>query len=121
MARGVGMYNKNWFSIKQGKDLIYESIIRILMTTPGERVMRPTFGVGMRNKVFMPITADTLQDLAVEIHSKLAEIETRIKIIEVQTEYIEENHALRIHLYTQRIDNTETEEITLNYDIPEGM
>lgn len=119
MARGVAIYSKNWFVIKQGKDLIYESIIRILLTSPGERVMRPTWGIGMRKKVFMPLTPDILQDLAVEIHSKLTELEPRVKILEVQTEYIESEHALKIHLFTQRIDNTEIEEIILNYDIPE--
>ena len=121
MARGVGFINKDWFAIKQGKDLIYESIIRILMTSPGERVMNPTFGVGMRNKVFMTITADTLQDLAFEIHSKLVQFENRIKVVEVQTEFDESDLALKIHLFTQRTDSTETEEITLSYDIPEGI
>ena len=119
MARGIGFYGKDWFSIKQGKDLIYESIIRILMTTPGERVMDPEFGVGMRNKVFMSITADSLQDLAVDIHSKLETYEPRIRVIEVQTEYKEDEKALKIHLYTRKIDSTEIEETTLSYDVPE--
>lgn len=118
MARGLGFYNKPWFAIKQGKDLIYESIIRILLTSPGERVMDPTFGVGMRKKVFMTLTPDNLQDLAVEIHSKLSNEEPRIKILEVQTEYLEEDHALRIHIITQRVDDTSQEEITLKYNIP---
>jgi phage baseplate assembly protein W len=121
MARGYGFYNKDWFAIKQGKDLIYESIIRILMTSPNERVMTPTFGVGMRSKVFMTITPDTLQDLAVEIHSKLVQFENRIKVTEVQTEFNEDDLSLKIHLFTQRIDSTEIEEITLSYDIPEGV
>lgn len=117
MAVGVGFYNKPWFAIKEGKDLIYESIIRILMTSPGERVMRPQFGVGMYRKIFKLITPDMLQDLAVTIHSAIRNYEPRVTVVDIQTEFIDPD-IVKVHIITEKEnDPTLTEEVTLNYTV----
>lgn len=117
MAKGVGFYGKDWFAIKQNKDLIYESIIRILMTSPGERVMRPTFGVGMPRKVFQLVTPDMLQDLAVQIHSALRNFEPRVSVVDVQTEF-QEPDIVKVHIISEKPDDpTQNNTLTLNYTI----
>lgn len=119
MAKGVGFYSSDpddWFKIKQGKDLIYESIIRILMTTPGERVMRPAFGVGLNRSLFSLATPDTLQDLAVAIHSALENYEARAKVLDVQTEL--DDNIIKIHIFMEKeTDPDEVEELTLKYNL----
>jgi phage baseplate assembly protein W len=118
MSRGVGFYNKDWFSMKEGKDLLYESIIRILMTAAGERVMRPAFGAGMRDRLFKLATPDYLQDLAIDIHSALLQYEPRVVVKEVQTELDENEGIVRIKIICERADDPdETEIITLKYDV----
>lgn len=112
MSRGVGFYNKNWFAIKEGKDLLYESIIRILMTTPGERVMRPDFGAGMKNNLFELIAPDFLQDLAISIHSSLIRYEKRLVVKEVQTEFDSEYGIIRVRIISERDDDPDETEVT---------
>lgn len=115
MSRGVGFYNKDWFAIKEGKELLYESVIRILMTSPGERVMRPSFGVGLNKQIFATLTPDTLQDLAIALHTSLANYEKRVTIEDVQTELVEDN-VIKIHIYMRYIeDPSRTEQFSLKY------
>lgn len=113
MSKGCGFYFKDWFVIKEDKDLIYESLIRILMTAPGERVMTPSFGVGVSRKLFKLVTPDMLQDLAVSIHSALRTYEPRITVVEVQTEFVEPD-ILKMHIITEKPnDPTQTQTTTL--------
>jgi phage baseplate assembly protein W len=119
MSKGIGFYKKNWFSVKKDEELLTESIIRTLMTNPSERVMRPSYGVGIQGKIFSTMNASTLQDLAVAIHAALAKDEPRLKITEVQTELAEDN-IIKIHIIFQQPQNiNQTETITLKYDIGE--
>jgi phage baseplate assembly protein W len=118
MARGVGFYGKDFFSMKSGKDLLYESIIRILLTSPGERVMRPTFGAGMKSQLFNLVTPDYLQDLAITIHSSLIENERRIVVKEVQTEFDETEGIVKVKVITERQDDPDEDEvITFRYNV----
>lgn len=118
MSKGVGFYSKDWFAIKENKDLLYESIIRILMTTPGERVMRPDFGAGMRDNLFELVTPDFLQDLAISIHSSLMRYEPRLKVKEVQTEFDSDQGIIKVRVISERDDDPDEVEVTtLNYNV----
>lgn len=119
MAKGVGFYGKEGFAIKQGKDLLYESIIRILMTSQGERVMKPNFGVGLNRSLFEVVTPDILQDLAITIHNAINSYEKRVEVVDVQTELGEAQDAVRIHVYMRNTDrpDSEIEELTLKYTL----
>jgi uncharacterized protein len=116
-AVGVGFYFRPWFSIKKDKDLLYESMIRILMTSPGERVMSPSFGAGIRRKLFQRMSPDVLQDLAVNIHSQLRTFEPRVIVVDVQTQFIEPD-ILSIHVISEKAtDPTQTTTTTFNVNI----
>jgi phage baseplate assembly protein W len=118
MSKGVGFYNKDWFAIKENKELLYESIIRILMTAPGERVMRPDFGAGMRDNLFELIAPDFLQDLAISIHSSLMRYEPRLIVKEVQTEFDSAHGVIRVRVVSERDDDPdETEVMTFKYNV----
>lgn len=119
MAKGVGFYNKKWFAIKQDKDLLYESIIRILMTSPGERVMRPNFGVGLNRSLFEVVTPDILQDLAVTIHNAVNSYERRVDVVDVQTELGDQQDVVKIHVFMRNKERpqSEIEELTLKYTL----
>ena len=114
---GVGFYNQPWFVIKQGNPLIYESMTRILLTNPGQRVMLPTFGVGINSKVFSLVTPDILQDLAVNIHSQLVTYEPRVTVIDVITSLVSAN-VMSIKIVAQaQADPTVTETTIFNVSI----
>jgi uncharacterized protein len=64
-------------------DDIRESIRLILETDPGERVMRPDFGAGLRRTVFEPINTATLTLVQHRVESALVAWEPRIDVKDV--------------------------------------
>jgi len=60
---------------------IRESIIIILSTAPGERVMRPDFGCGIHELVFAPISRATLSLLESRVRDSIIKFESRVEIV----------------------------------------
>jgi len=63
---------------------IRESILLILGTARGERVMRPTFGCGIHDLVFAPNNTTTAALVAFEVRDALIEWEPRVDVRDVQ-------------------------------------
>jgi len=62
---------------------VRQAIVIILMTNRNERVMRPTFGAGLRDFVFEPVNATTMASLKTRVHDALIDWEPRIDVIDV--------------------------------------
>lgn len=65
------------------EDDVRQAVLIILGTEPGERVMRPTFGAGLRTFVFEPITQGTMSQLERRVRDALVAWEPRIDVREV--------------------------------------
>jgi phage baseplate assembly protein W len=63
----------------EGPDLVRQSIRLLLETEPGERLMRPSFGGGLRRYLMKPNTAATRALIQREVELALASWEPRIK------------------------------------------
>lgn len=61
-------------------DVIKASVIQIITTQRGERVMRPTFGCNAFSYVFESNTGDFRTDVEREIRQSLATWETRVRV-----------------------------------------
>lgn len=70
-----------WLS---GPALVRQSILLILDTEPGERVMRPSFGAGLRRYLMAPNTPGTRARIAADVERALGQWEPRIEVREVQ-------------------------------------
>lgn len=64
-------------------DDIRQSIRLILETDPGERVMRPDFGAGLRRMVFEPINTNSLAMIQHQVEDALVKWEPRIDVRDV--------------------------------------
>ncbi len=73
----------NRFLAAAGEDLVHQSILIILGTSPGERVMRPDFGCGINELVFAPNNASTAAIVAFHVREALLKWEPRIEVREV--------------------------------------
>lgn len=62
---------------------IQESILIILGTSKGERVMRPDFGCGIHDMVFVPINTATVTSVKSTVTKALTRWEPRIELINV--------------------------------------
>ena len=73
---GVYAYAQDTESVKQ-------VLLHILLTTPGERLMRPEFGAGIMRFVHRPNNATTRHLLADTVRKAVAQWEPRIMLEEV--------------------------------------
>lgn len=88
---GAGWLGQGWafppeavttrsFPWRSGAALVRQSILIILDTEPGERVMRPDFGCGLRQFLMEPNTPATRAAIAGEIEAALRAWEQRIAV-----------------------------------------
>lgn len=70
----------------EGYDSIKESIMIILGTSKGERVMRPDFGCGINELVFAPNNTSTATLIIFYIKEALLKWEPRIEVLKVNAE-----------------------------------
>lgn len=67
----------------EGMDLIRQSVTTILDTEPGERVMLPGFGCGLRRYLMEPNNLTTRTSMEADIRSALETWEPRIRLVNV--------------------------------------
>jgi hypothetical protein len=65
------------------EDDIRQSILIILETAPGERVMRPNFGCGIHEMVFESMDSTTMQRIRSTVEEALRRCEARIEVLDV--------------------------------------
>ena len=53
------------------KQMIRQNLKMIILTSPGERIMYPKFGVGLRRYLFMNNTSRTLSDISRKIEQQV--------------------------------------------------
>ncbi|MGN6526336.1 MAG: GPW/gp25 family protein [Burkholderiaceae bacterium] len=66
-----------------GPEKVRQSILTILDTDPGERVMRPGFGCGLRRYLMAPDNPATRAGIEREVTNALALWEPRVKLVGV--------------------------------------
>jgi hypothetical protein len=79
--------------------LIRNDLLQLLLTSPGERVMRPTFGTGIRTFVFENITDQSINDLQSNIMDAIAANEPRVTATQVTINPIEDDNFVSIKVY----------------------
>jgi phage baseplate assembly protein W len=72
----------------QVAEAVYEQDVReairiILETAPGERVMRPDFGSGLRTLVFEPVNVTTVARVQASVRDALVNWEPRVDVLDV--------------------------------------
>jgi len=67
-----------------GNESIRESMLNILLTRPGERLMRPEFGAGLREFIHYPNTETTRSLIADAARRAVERWEPRVQVEDVQ-------------------------------------
>lgn len=68
------------------EDDIRQSILIILETAPGERVMRPNFGCGIHELVFTAVDSTAMQRIRSVVEEALLRFEARIDVLGVEVD-----------------------------------
>lgn len=92
----------------EAEEDIRQAIRIILETTPGERPMRPDFGVGLRKMVFAPLSRGTLSVVQFRVEQALIKWEPRIDVqmVKVSVDLAEPGRLLIEINYRVRETNT---------------
>lgn len=70
----------------QGAEAVADALRQILRTEPGERLGRPTYGVGLRRYLFAPDTLSTRVQIRDAVASAIRRDEPRAELDEVRVE-----------------------------------
>lgn len=101
---------KGKIAFSEGEKSIKESILIILGTRKGERVMRPDFGCGINELVFSPNNSQTATLIAFHIKEALMMWEPRIDVLDVNA-YPDEEEKNKINIdieYMVKTTNTKS-------------
>jgi uncharacterized protein len=74
------------FLTAEGEEAVRQSVMIILGTAKGERVMRPDFGCGIHELVFAPNSAATATLINSHVKEALLQWEPRIQVLDVAVE-----------------------------------
>lgn len=88
------------------EESVRQSILVILGTAQGERVMRPDFGCGIHDLVFENLSAATIGRIDREVHEALLRLEPRIDVTGVEVSAAANNVILINIAYEVRATNT---------------
>lgn len=107
-------------ALTSGPEDLDRSIALVLMTAPGERLMRPEFGCKIWDLLFEPVTANLLGLMSEMVRQAIAQWEPRVSVYGVKSEPDpDDNAVIRIHIsYLVRATNDRRNLVFPFYLIP---
>jgi phage baseplate assembly protein W len=87
---------QNVLSRQEDDRLIKNDILQLLLTVPGERVMRPLYGVPLRSFVFEQSTSSDIDILRSQIIDAITETDKRVTVEEVTIDRDDERNGINI-------------------------
>ena len=106
---GDAVFNSSYTT----KEQVKSNLLNVLLTDPGERVMEPTFGVGVKRLLFEQNINE--EDLKERINNQTNIYVPEIEITNLTTKFIADDHTLFIRItYKFILDNT-LDAIQLNF------
>ena len=95
------------------KEQVKSNLINVLLTKPGERVMEPNFGVGLKFYLFeQNINLDNLKD---KINDQINIYVPEISLLDVIVDFIDHEHLLFIKIIYSIKSDKSTDAIQLNF------
>jgi Bacteriophage baseplate protein W len=99
MVYPMGINSHRGIAMTQGEDKVRRSILTVLGTQHGERVMRPQFGCNLRSLVFAPNNLGTANTAQYLVRRGLARWEPRVELVEVTVENDNKAGSLLIQIH----------------------
>lgn len=93
-------------ALTDGSGDLDDAIRVVLLTAPGERLMRPQFGCRIWDLLFEPVTANLLGLVDRAVRDALAQWEPRIEVLDVAPRQDDDNPGLVLIDLTYRVKAT---------------
>lgn len=117
-STGVGVMipfsSKSVFkTVYSTKEQTKYNLINYLLSDPRERPFNPTFGAGLRSKIFEHISYKTIDDIKESLTTKVQSIFPNVKVEQVEIEPLYDNNAINIVFSYRLLNTSETDEISI--------
>mgnify|MGYP001464280377 FL=1 len=112
---GPAVFNSSYTT----KEQVKSNLINLLLTSPGERLMNPTFGVGIRDLLFEQVIDKEQVKNRITDGAQLYIPEIDIEDVFIKRENNEttpEIHTVRISIYYKVLADRSTDAILLNFN-----
>jgi phage baseplate assembly protein W len=83
LSMDMGLDAQGHIALNSYDDHVFQSILLIAKTAPGERMMRPDFGAGLSNLAFEPLGSATAALVKQKVTQALTRFEPRIDVLSV--------------------------------------
>tara|TARA_R110000824_G_scaffold252822_1_gene441611 strand:- start:1902 stop:2270 length:369 start_codon:yes stop_codon:yes gene_type:complete len=84
VALPLQLDSSDGFRMNKGfRKMIKQNLKMLLLTAPGERVMEPSFGVGVRNYLFLNFSEDVPMKIETKIREQIGIYMPAVKVIDV--------------------------------------
>ena len=100
------------------KQMTRQNLKMIILTSPGERIMYPKFGVGLRRYLFMNNTQSTLSDINRKIEEQVRTYLPNVRIRSIK--FLSENGE-EIRSSFEGSSSSNYVKIVLDYEIPSAF
>ncbi|MCP3956371.1 MAG: GPW/gp25 family protein [bacterium] len=113
LGAGVGfplrLDDDGHLAVSRLEDQVRQSILLILRTARGERVMRPDFGVGLEELVFEPLNQATIALVEHRVTEALIRFEPRVDVLGVDVRADSEQRGVLLIELDYRVRRTDTQ------------
>ena len=111
---GAAVFNQSFTTKEQEKS----NLINLILTSPGERIMNPDFGIGIRDLIFEQVV--DAESLKGQIIDSAARYVPEIEILDLTTGRVSDStnpeiYQLRIAITYALLFNNEVEAVELNF------
>jgi phage baseplate assembly protein W len=100
------------------KQMTRQNLKMIILTSPGERIMHPKFGVGLRRYLFMNNTQSTLSDINRKIEEQVRTYLPSVRIRSIK--FLSENGE-EIRSSFENSSSSNYIKLVLDYEIPSAF
>ena len=103
----------NVLSRQEDQQLIKNDLLQLLLTSPGERAYRPTFGTAIRSTVFEQLDNVSLKRLQSSVLDDIRLHEPRVTVTQFDLSQVGDTNQLNIKLVATLVTNPE---LTISID-----
>ena len=100
------------------KQMTRQNLKMIILTSPGERIMHPKFGVGLRRYLFMNNTQSTLSDMSRKIEQQVRTYLPSVRIRSIK--FLSENGD-EIRSSFESSSSSNYVKLVIDYEIPSAF
>ncbi len=107
----AGVFNKTYST----KDQIKSNLINLLLTDPGERIMNPLFGAGLRRSLFENINDPNSELIQDQIITAVNTFVPEVVLTEIIIEPLTDENTLNITIKYRLVISNEADQVTVQF------